>query len=149
MNNAIGLSLDLWKTSAAKWCFKLLSSHPICTAFQLSAAQTKAIQQYQLIMQQANKEIYSTTNSLTERRWMGLISMRKEEQNSTVQQLKSNLMGLGLGNYLISVCRRRTRLGRESQPDCLLMNDFYTCPCAMKLKKRAYIYWCGTSVNVL
>ncbi|XP_064001786.1 centrosomal protein kizuna isoform X2 [Pogoniulus pusillus] len=46
---------------------------------------------------------------------MGSISMRKEEQNSTVQQLKSNLMGLGLGNYLISVCQRRTRRGCESQ----------------------------------
>lgn len=48
---------------------------------------------------------------------MGLISMRKEEQNSTVQQLKSNLMGLGLGNYLISGWRSTTRSGRrESQP---------------------------------
>jgi len=40
--------------------------------------------------------------------------MRKEEQNSTVQQLKSNLMGLGSGNYLISGCRRRRRSGCES-----------------------------------
>lgn len=41
---------------------------------------------------------------------MGVISMRKAEQNSTVQQLKSNLMGLGWGNYLISVCWKRIRL---------------------------------------
>jgi len=33
---------------------------------------------------------------------------------------------------------------------CQLMNDFHTFPYAMKLKKRrAYIYRCGTSVNVL
>lgn len=36
--------------------------------------------------------------------------MRKAEQNSTVQQLKSNLMGLGWGNYLISVCWKRITL---------------------------------------
>lgn len=36
--------------------------------------------------------------------------MRKAEQNSTVQQLKSNLMGLAWGNYLISVCWKRITL---------------------------------------
>lgn len=61
-------------------------------------------------MQRANKKIYPATNSPTESRWMGVISMWKDEQNSVVQQLKSNLMGLGWGNYLISVRRRRARL---------------------------------------
>nr|CAI9713321.1 unnamed protein product [Rangifer tarandus platyrhynchus] len=37
-------------------------------AFQLLTAPTKARQQYQLIMQPANKEIYPATNSPTESR---------------------------------------------------------------------------------
>lgn len=60
-------------------------------------------------MQSANKEIYAETNSPTKSCWMGVISMWKGEQNSAVQQLKSNLMGLGWVNYLISVSRRKAR----------------------------------------
>lgn len=60
----------------------------------------RALQQYQLYMQEANKGIYFMTNSLTERYWMEEISMKKGQQNSPVQQLKSNLMGLELGKLL-------------------------------------------------
>lgn len=61
------------------------------------AHKQKALQQYQLYMQEANKRIYFTTNSLIERFWIGQISIRKGQQNSPVEPLKSNLMWLGWG----------------------------------------------------
>ena len=73
---------------------------PEALPFSSLQSKQRPLQQYQLYMQEANKGIYSPTNSLTEGPWMEEISMWKRQQNSVVQQLKSNLMGLELGKLL-------------------------------------------------
>lgn len=86
-----------WNSNVTSPIFFITSKVP---PFSSPQHKQKAWQQYQLYMQEANKGIYFTTNSLIETRWIGQISIRKEQQNSSVQRLKSNWMGLELGKLL-------------------------------------------------
>lgn len=74
-------------------------------------------------MQQANKLIYFTTNCLIERFWIGQISIRKGQQNTPVEPLKSNLMGPGMG-------------GRG--PDCLIRGSIWMGP---RVPGRVLSHW--------
>lgn len=112
--------------------------HLQSTTFSSPLHKQKAWQIHQLYMQEANKGIYFTTNSLIEDCWIGQISIIKGQQNSPVQPLKSNLIGLELGK-LLDLSRHLDGLNPREDVCCRL--DKMTRCCSQNMTLRECQCW--------
>lgn len=127
-----------WAQLEGQYCKSIFFITSKAPPFSSPPHKQKAWQQYQLYMQEANKGIYFTTNSLIEGCWIGQISIIKGQQNSLVQPLKSNLIGLELGK-LLDLSRHLDGLNPREDVCCRLDKMTRCCSQNMTLRELSVV----------